>query len=97
MNKFGKVAVRAARDARGMHALHVPRLVSAYSTQSVALNVAFDEVRRLLNRHTSRAMAALDMAKPNLAYAMLRTLCEQHVRRAVILTRAPAVPHTMRR
>jgi SAM-dependent methyltransferase len=65
-------------------ALHVPRLVAPYNTQPLTLNVAFAAVCRLLDAHTSNAMAALEMERLLPAYALLEILCQQYVHEAVL-------------
>jgi hypothetical protein len=82
--------------ARGEGTLHVPRLVAPYDAQPTVLDVAFDGLSQLLDAHTLRAMAALDMAAPVLAYTMLGTLCEQHVSRSRCHTRTRATTAVIR-
>jgi hypothetical protein len=73
-------------------ALYVPRLVAPYDTQPFILGIAFAAVCRLLNAHASNAMAALDMDRLIPAYALLETLCQQHLHEAVHAVQDSKVP-----
>ena len=63
--------------------LHVPRLVAPFDSQPVIVDVALAAVCRLLDAHTSDAMAALDTARLLPAYALLESLCQQYLHEAV--------------
>jgi SAM-dependent methyltransferase len=72
--------------------LYVPRLVAPYDAQPLGVDVAFAAVCRLLDAHTSNAMAALDMERLPPAYALLETLCQQYLLEAVHALQESKVP-----
>ena len=72
--------------------LHVPRLVVPYDAQPLILDGAFAAFCRLLDAHTSNAMAALDMERLLPAYALLETLCQQYLQEAVHALTVANVP-----
>ena len=73
--------------------LHVPRLVAPYATRSIAFNVAFSALGRLLGVHTAQAMKALDMERLDTAYVLLEALCQQYLHEAVrILDGVSSIP-----
>ena len=72
--------------------LHVLRLVPPYDAQPLMLDIQLGAVGRLLDAHTSNAMAALDMAQLLSAYTLLETLCQQYLREAIDALHESKVP-----
>ena len=72
--------------------LCVPRLVAPYNAQPMLLELRYEALCRLLDEHTSNAMAALDVERLLTAYVLLDTLCQQFVRSAVHALSESMVP-----
>ena len=63
--------------------LFVPRLVVPHNAQLTTLNVSFEAVCRLLNAHTSRTTASLEMERLCQAYELLEDMCQHYLHDAI--------------